>query len=130
MKRRILSLLAGLSLLLTFDAYACSCIGGRPVDELLSQAEGAFIGTVTESTKSSLVHTYTFRVETTFKGKARDTVEVETASHSATCGTTFEENKSYLVFLTSRQGKYKTGLCSGNKEAASITEEEMKSLKR
>lgn len=126
--RRLLGVLA--ALLVESEALACSCVGGREVGELLTEAEGAFIGTVTSVKKGQRAHSYTFNVETPLKGALSQSVEVDTATNSALCGTTFAEGESYLVFLTKQEERYRTSLCSGNKPVSQLTSEERKVLSR
>jgi len=126
--KRLLAVL--LALFIGRDALACSCLGGRGVEELLGDADGAFIGTVASVKRGEHAHSYSFKIDTSVKGGLPQNLEVDTATNSALCGTTFNQGESYLVFLNKREEKYRTSLCSGNKPTSQLTPDELRVLKR
>ena len=127
--------LVGLFLLgmfgLASDCVACSCVP-TTVELRLQRSTEVFVGTVLSvkrqqrSVKLS-VGTVTvedvrarIRVEQSWKGTHRDTVEVGTVS--STCGVVFQEGKRLLVFAHTVYGAYGelksrlgTTICSGSR---------------
>ena len=99
------------SLVLTAEAYACSC---RPVDlqRDLPTAEGAMIGTVLERSVSGDTATYRFRVEQVYKGDVENRAEVVTPASGAACGLELAVDDRVGLLLTRDGGVWRSGLCS------------------
>ncbi|MFP5317979.1 MAG: hypothetical protein ACLGI2_06745 [Acidimicrobiia bacterium] len=125
----VVAVTATLLVLVPRPAAACTCaVSGD--DELLAQADAAFVGTALsrrESTTSTSAPTvlsgaivYTFAVEEVVKGTlGTGTREVRTASNSAACGTTFDIGQRYLVLAhRTPDGDLHTSLCSGSRPAS------------
>ena len=127
----VLALMAVVTTLLVLvprPAAACSCLA-QADDQLLAQADAAFVGTALsrrESATSTSAPTiltgpivYTFSVEKVVKGtvgSARQ--EVRTGPNSAACGASFDIGQRYLVFAQrTPEGDLQTSLCSGNRLA-------------
>lgn len=99
------------SLVLTAEAYACSC---RPVDlqRDLPRADGAMIGTVLERSVSGDTATYRFRVEQVYKGDVENRAEVVTPANGAACGLELAVDDRVGLLLTRDGGVWRSGLCS------------------
>lgn len=99
------------SLVLTAEAYACSC---RPVDlqRDLPRADGAMIGTVLERSVSGDTATYRFRVEQVYKGDVENRAEVVTPASGAACGLELAVDDRVGLLLTRDGGVWRSGLCS------------------
>jgi hypothetical protein len=108
---RKLASLIFFSLVLSAEAYACSC---RPVDlqRDLPTADGAIIGTVLErrSTEASVV--LLFRVEQTYKGDIDNRVEVETSRDGASCGLELAVGERVGLLLDRDGELWRSSLCS------------------
>jgi hypothetical protein len=99
------------SLVVTAEAYACSC---RPVDlqRDLPRADGAMIGTVLERSVSGDTATYLFRVEQVYKGDVENRAEVVTPASGAACGLELAVDDRVGLLLTRDGGVWRSGLCS------------------
>ena len=108
---RKLAALMLLSLVLTAEAYACSC---RPVDlqRDLPTADGAFIGTVLERSVSGRTATYRFRVEQVYKGDVENRAEVVTPASGAACGLELAVGDRVGLLLERDGDVWRSGLCS------------------
>jgi hypothetical protein len=108
---RKLAALLLLSLVLSAEAYACSC---RPVDLVrdLPAADGAIIGAVLERSVSGDTATYLFRVEQVYKGAIENRVEVVTPASGASCGLELAVGDRVGLLLTRDGDVWRSGLCS------------------
>jgi len=108
---RKLAALMLLSLVLTAEAYACSC---RPVDlqRDLPVADGAIIGAVLERSVTGSTVTYLFRVEQVYKGEIENRVEVVTPVGGAACGLELAVGDRVGLLLTRDGNVWRSGLCS------------------
>jgi hypothetical protein len=108
---RKLATLLLLSLVLSAEAYACSC---RPVDLVrdLPAADGAIIGAVLERSVSGDTATYLFRVEQVYQGAIENRVEVVTPASGASCGLELAVGDRVGLLLTRDGDEWRSGLCS------------------
>lgn len=108
---RQLAALMLLSLVVTAEAYACSC---RPVDlqRDLPTADGAIIGTVLARSVSGQTATYRFRVEQIYRGDVENRVEVVTPAGGAACGLELAVGDRVGLLLERDGGVWRSGLCS------------------
>ena len=87
------------------QALACSCIPPRPDEEAVKDADAVFSGTMVQTEKGVNVGfdrvTWTFAVDTVYKGDVEDSQEVTSHTQSAACGLIFKEEKRYAVFAYS-----------------------------
>ena len=109
-------------------ALACSC--ARPSKpQLVERASVIFTGTPVRAsrafafgpmctTSSADPVTFTFEVQTIYKGDVTRSVDVGTVVSGVSCGYEFQMNKTYTVFATVNDGRLGTGLCTGTTEGA------------
>ncbi|WP_164744321.1 hypothetical protein [Paenibacillus xylaniclasticus] len=105
-------------------AYACSCAVASDIEEALDNHAAVFAGKVTKLDKGSSVQRIqssadkvevVFLVDKVWKGELSEETNVSTVRSEASCGYTFSDNISYLVFAyEDKEGNLHTGLCSGN----------------
>jgi hypothetical protein len=105
-------------------ALACSCVPfTKP--QLVDNAAVIFTGVVTGvsrqfslgipcSVSSADPVTFSFDVETVYKGDVTKTTNVTTVVGGASCGYEFVGGKRYTVFATSSNARLETNLCRGN----------------
>ena len=108
--------------------YACSCVPPRPPLEALARADSVFSGEVVSMKEprglmvsSTDPITVEFRVNAVWKGEMHETMFIETAWSSASCGFEFALNERYIVYA--REGR--TSLCSRTKNIANASEDLM-----
>lgn len=115
-------------LLLTLKpaVHGCTCLLSESATEGLKQADAVFAGKVTKIRKHKppkgepASHAYdmidveaVFEATTAWKGIKEKKISVFTASQSATCGYSFREDESYLVYANRDQaGRLITSICS------------------
>lgn len=84
------------------QALACSCVPPQPDRKAVKDAAAVFTGTVVDIEDGVDIGfdevTWTFAVDTVYKGDIGPTQEVETHTQSAACGLVFKEQKRYVVF--------------------------------
>jgi hypothetical protein len=114
-------------------AFACSCVQfTKP--QLVQNAAVIFTGVVTGTSRqfgfglgcnasSADPITFSFDVETVYKGDATKTATVTTVVGGASCGYEFVGGKRYTVFATSAEGRLETNLCRGNVEGPVVASE-------
>lgn len=138
MKTTIASILlvAGLNLLFSRDARACTCMA-ITLEQQLEYADYAFAGVVldvdTVRSNSSLnaFLIATIRVETVWKGDVPATFEVWTRSRSASCGyndpwARFEVGEKFVLYAFGPSediGHVSTSLCTRNTKYANAAED-------
>ena len=108
-------LLFGLSITIpsTRPAYACSCLQPPAPNQALADARAVFSGKVTNIQQDRYTLNVTFEVDQQWKGDEAETIVIQTATSSATCGYPFEVNQTYLVYANQPQGsKLRTDHCS------------------
>ena len=118
-----LSLLAGAR-----PAVACSCVPFTKA-QLGENAAIVFTGVVTGASRpfpsfgpggctasTADPVTFSFTVETVYKGDVRTSTAVTTAVAGPSCGYEFVAGKRYTVFATTTGGRLETNLCRGNVE--------------
>ena len=108
------------------SAQACSCVPPRPRQQL-KQADGAFVGRLLavrevdppaegEPISSADPTDYIYRVGRVAKGgpglQRGRKVRVRSVRDSATCGLPAGRGRLYGLFLTRRQGRWHSSLCS------------------
>ena len=103
-------------------AFACSCRAGVPIEESLSESDGAFVGVFTgredplgqgdviSSGRRVLNH---FQVEHPVKGEISGRVDVTAAASGASCGFELEVGqRTGLLLRRDGGGGWTSGLCS------------------
>jgi hypothetical protein len=100
-------------------AQACSCLMPGPPQEEMEQAAAVFAGSVVNLqepsswTVSSADPVYvTFQVTRIWKGPLENSLVVETARDSASCGYEFEPARDYLVYAYAGENGLQVSLCS------------------
>lgn len=113
-------------------SFACSCVGFTTL-EAKEHADSVFRGTVTKIEKpsklgnsASLAKVY-LQVDEVWKGSEQREIMVSSALAEASCGVSFQEGKSYLVFAKSYDDLLKTTICNGTKQL-SLANQELKDL--
>ena len=120
MKSLMLCLLLVVSLVFGAKAsLACTCVPTKGPTEGLELAAAVFSGKVVEIRRHKRSEDIfarvevVLRVERVWKGVEGTTVNVFTASHSATCGYGFKEGRTYLVYAYKNAvGRLSTDICS------------------
>ena len=113
-------------------AHACSCIPPRPPLEALERADAVFAGDVVSISEpkglfrswfesSTDPITVEFRVNAVWKGKIHETLFIQTAWSSASCGFEFVQGEQYIVYA--REGW--ASLCSRTKSIDEASEDLM-----
>ena len=108
---RTLVALAVASLVVTAQAYACTC-AGVDLDRDLPTADGAIVGSVLERSVRGSTATYLFRVEQVYAGDIENRVEVVTAADGAACGLELGVGERTGLLLRRERGEWRSGLCS------------------
>ena len=84
------------------SALACSCIPPRPDPKALKDAKAVFSGTVVDVEDGVEIGfdpvTWTFAVDTIYKGDVAERQQVTSHTQSAACGFVFKEEQRYVVF--------------------------------
>lgn len=122
-----------IALLMLIDApsvSACSCVGGLPLIDQITNASAIFSGTVTqlslgEAPAATLapgvqapgmqVFQTSVAVSQVWKGPADQQLSVNTAQDSAACGYPFQTDTEYLIYAYENEGQLYTSLCSNTK---------------
>ena len=122
--RSVLAVLLAAGALLIVEAgpvLACSCRAGVPVEESLSESDGAFVGVFTgrddplaqaDLISSARRVTNHFRVERSVKGDIGDRVDVMAAAGGASCGLELEVGQRTGLLLRRGAGGWTSSLCS------------------
>ena len=118
----VLLAVGGLVVVEAGPAFACSCRAGVPVEESLSESDGAFVGVFTgrddppvqgelsSSARPVLNH---FQVERPVKGDIGRRVDVTAAAGGASCGLELEVGqRTGLLLRRDAGGGWASGLCS------------------
>lgn len=115
----LVGLLIGL-LLVVLSAGACSCKSPPPPLEAMEKAAAVFAGKVTALEADEKDHQVraTFEVSRVWKKQAGKTIVVITNENGASCGYTFHEGETYLVYAYEREGKLYTSICARTKVLA------------
>jgi len=122
--------LVGLGVLVGPAAPACACSCAGPVGpaEAADRSTAVFSGTVRDvdrpwglMTSSADPVAVTIEVAEVYKGEVPAEVVVSTAAESPSCGYHFEVGGRYLVFADGALDDLRTGLCSGNRDLASVS---------
>ncbi|MDE2685876.1 MAG: hypothetical protein OXI16_00030 [Chloroflexota bacterium] len=112
--------------------YACSCVLPRPPLEALERADAVFAGDVVSISESKGMFgswlassadpvTVEFRVNSVWKGEIHETLFMQTAWSSASCGFEFVQGEQYIVYA--REGW--VSLCSRTKNIDKAKEDLM-----
>lgn len=84
------------------EALACSCVPPRPDHKAIKDASAVFTGTLIATEPGVEIGfdevTWTFAVDTVYKGDLTDSQDIRSPTQSAACGLTFKEEKRYAVF--------------------------------
>lgn len=112
--------------------YACSCVMPAEPLEALENSAAVFTGKVVDikESKGTIISSadpaeVTFEVVSSWKGVETNKVKLTTELSSASCGFTFTEGESYIVY-TGDGGEpegLKTGLCTRTKLLSSAGED-------
>ena len=111
-------------------AHACSCIPPRPPLEALERADAVFSGDVISISEpkglfgswlasSTDPVTVEFRVHSVWKGEIHETLFIQTAWSSASCGFEFVQDERYIVYA--REGW--VSLCSRTRSIDKASED-------
>lgn len=95
------------------SVYACRCI--KPdVNKMDEFSEIVFIGKVKSKTGflSSSKNRFLFSDLEVMKGENQNEIEIWSNKQESACGLHYIDGKEYLVFVTNRDGKLTSGLCS------------------
>ena len=104
-------ILSGLFLMISANAYSCSCTGGTgKVSDFVETHDAIFLGYRVKD--STLVKgEASFVVVKSFKGADQDIINVGTSQNSS-CEMPFNMNQIHLVRAYERKGKLTTDLCT------------------
>ena len=84
------------------QALACSCVPPQPDRKAVKEAAAVFTGAVVEVEDGVEIGmdpvTWTFAVDTVYKGDVAERQQVTSHTQSAACGVVFKEEKRYIVF--------------------------------
>lgn len=127
----MLLVLLGAGLLLPArPSFACSCMVPPPPLEAFNEATAVFAGRVTERPtppnnvgSSADPLPITFEVSQVWKGPQSQTLIVQTARESASCGYNFEVDQEYIVYSYADGGQLSTNLCSRTSLLANAQED-------
>lgn len=108
------------------SALACSCVPSQADDKAVKSADAVFAGTVIDTEDGVDIGfdevTWTFAVDTVYKGDVEATHEITSPTQSAACGVILKEQERYVVFayadeegLLSR-GDLMTNSCMNTRE--------------
>ena len=133
------------ALVVTVDAWACSCWAELPIEKQLETAELVFVGEVTDvddryhvfrkvwtflrelfgrdpfgdDPEAFYGYSYAFKVERSWRGPGTHTVRVITGRGGGDCGYPFERGERYLVYgQRADDGTWRTGICTRTQPAA------------
>ncbi len=96
-------------------AIACSCSPSNlGACERAASATAIFTGRAISSTVVGNAKTFTFEVTTSFRGVQAQTIQVSSSVFGPACGTDFLDGIDYLVYAHQQEGRFSTGMCSGN----------------
>ena len=114
-----LILFVGLSIMITPEAFACSCIEITE-QHALEKSFLSFIGVPVKIESPTGYHNIvTFQIEKSIKNIAENITEITviTSTQESACGYNFVNNIRYLIhtFGEKDQKTFETGLCSRNK---------------
>jgi hypothetical protein len=124
-----MALLVGLVALLPDCASACTCAvwpGSQQeqAERALNQSTAVFSGEVLDVEERPPTSMFgirmlssgvTLRASEVWKGPQRETLEVHTPRHGASCGYPFKEGQEYLVYAYGKEAPFKVDLCSETK---------------
>jgi hypothetical protein len=101
-------------------ALACSCIPQQPDKAAIEDAQAVFSGTLDEVEPGVEVGfdvvTWTFAVDTVYKGEVERSQDVTTQTQSAACGLVFDEGKRYVLFAyTDESDRLGTNVCTNTR---------------
>jgi hypothetical protein len=129
MGRRWLLLVSLLFVVGQQPAFACSCAqAAKP--QLALRAAVIFTGVPTRFVRSFGFSgrgcgiasadpvTFSFDVQSVYKGDVPRRVDVNTVVSGASCGYEFQTGKVYTVFASPREDRLETNLCGGTVEGA------------
>jgi hypothetical protein len=119
MNKRLYLLIA---LLLSFDTWACSCIGGKNVHRAIEKSDVVLTGkivsrdviVVQDSTLPSCLilrrAEYTVCVGTVYKGKPiKDTIRLITGMGHGDCGYKFRIGSDYIIYAERKTNYFESG---------------------
>lgn len=116
MRRLLAALAAAVAFLPVVNAHACSCAQSTPQQQA-QRADAVFTGTVGGITSVSQLRTsYSFSVETVYKGSVGSMVTIYSDTVGGACGANFIARSRYTVFATAnpQEGGLATSSCAGN----------------
>ena len=122
------------------QALACSCVPPQPDRKAVKEAAAVFTGSVVEVEDGVEIGmdpvTWTFAVDTVYKGDVAAEQEITSHTQSAACGLVFKEQKRYVVFayedeegLLSR-GDLTTNSCMNTRELDPADKLELQPIER
>lgn len=99
-------------------AWACSCVPAPPDEQAAQDADVVFTGTLIDADVAQpgiTAGTWTFTVDTVYKGEIGREQEVRSETQSAACGLIFKEQKRYAVFAYEQSGTLQTNSCTNTR---------------
>lgn len=92
-------LTASFVVMATTQALACSCVPTRPDHKAVKDTEVVFSGSVVGFAAGEPVNTWTFEIDTVYKGHVSDRrLEVTSHEQPTACGLSFKMERRYAVF--------------------------------
>ncbi len=120
------------SLVMTEDAFACTCAAPATTEKAFQQSSAVFHGRVKQIsrpfldrigiTNSGLYHVK-FGIIKSWKAAGSGEVVVKTRLSGEACGYPFETGQDYLVYVAKIFGSIETGICTGTREIAGANSE-------
>ena len=135
--KKLFILLIFIALIAIFSNFvsACSCAGGRTLQQEFGDADAVFLGTVKgiqQPIGSDFFGgqiTANFDVQKSWKGIDSRSINITTGVSEAGCGYSFVQGQDFLVFAYNNEGELSTGICSGTHEVSNaITDEDIIAL--
>ncbi len=120
------------SLVMTEDAFACTCAAPATTEKAFQQSSAVFHGRVKQIsrpfldrigiTNSGLYHVR-FEIIKSWKTAGSGEIVVKTRLSGEACGYPFETGQDYLVYVAKIFGSIETGICTGTREIAGANSE-------
>ena len=96
------------------SSYSCTCRFEGYSFEFFKAIKYSFIGTVIKIDNKDFKNTFTFRVNTIYRGKIDTIIQVVSGSGGGDCGGYFELDKTYLIEASFVNSQFQTTRCSFN----------------
>ena len=122
------------------SALACRCIAPRPDHKALKDATAVFTGTMVEAERGAEIGvdpvTWTFAVETVYKGDVEELQKVTSHTQGTACGLIFKEETRYVVFAHDggkdprSDSKLATNSCENTRRLSATEEPDLQTAAR